>query len=77
MKRGAPHIKRWSTQIVEQLVSKESLPAYIHETFPGLNKDQIIVKLKSYAPHLIVHLGLQYDTEAPPVSVLSAGQQVN
>lgn len=74
IKRGAPHIKRWSTQIVEQLVSKESFPAYIHETFPGLNKDQIIVKLKSYAPHLIVHLGLQYDTEAPPVSVLSAGQ---
>ena len=57
-----PHIMRWSKQIIQQLLEKQTLPTHLLETFPGLNKEQVITKLQRYTPHLIVHLGLQYET---------------
>jgi len=61
IKEGLPHIKRWSLQIIKQLKEKDRLPENLCMTFSGLGKDETIEKLSRYSPHLIVHLGLNYD----------------
>lgn len=71
--QARPHLNRWSRHIIEQLLAKEDLPAYLKEKFSGLTKQQVIEKLKNANPHFVVHLGLQYDTGVPAVSGISAG----
>lgn len=61
IKNGRPHITRWADQILDQLKKKEELPKYLNQTFSGLSKQEIIEKLSKYSPHLVVHLGLNYD----------------
>lgn len=66
---GSPYIYKWSGQIIEQLKKKDALPKYLCQTFSGLNKNEIIEKLSSYNPHLIVHLGLSYDESGKNSSI--------
>jgi hypothetical protein len=61
IKDGQPHIYRWRDQIIEQLEARETLPEHICKTFSGLGKEDAIAKLSKHSPHLVVHLGLNYD----------------
>lgn len=61
IKQAMPHIYRWKNQIMTQLEDRDELPQYLNEKFLGLSKLEICEKLSKYNPHLIVHLGLNYD----------------
>lgn len=61
IKISTPYINKWASQIIEQLKKRDTLPENIARTFSGLNKQEAIDKLSRYSPHLIVHLGLNYD----------------
>ena len=61
IKKGRPYIARWSAEILDQLRRKEDLPKYLYQRFSGLSKQEILEKLSNYSPHLVVHLGLNYD----------------
>jgi acyl-CoA reductase-like NAD-dependent aldehyde dehydrogenase len=61
IKQAMPHIYRWKNQIMEQLENIDELPQYLNEKFLGLSKVEVCEKLSKYNPHLIVHLGLNYD----------------
>jgi len=62
---AAPHIKRWATQITQQLAQQHQVPEHLKARFPGLDIVQVNQKLKKMSPHAIVHLGLIYDTSSP------------
>jgi acyl-CoA reductase-like NAD-dependent aldehyde dehydrogenase len=61
IKQTLPHLLRWRNQILQQLEGKEEIPDHVVQRFVGLNKKEIIEKLTKFSPHLIVHLGLNYD----------------
>lgn len=63
IKSSAGYIPKWRDQIIEQLNNKETLPEHVRSRFIGLNKQEIIEKLSKQSAHLVVHLGLNYDTE--------------
>lgn len=76
IKLSQANILRWRNQIIEQIQQVDNLPEHLKQNFSGLNKQQILDKLKSFSPHLIVHLGLSYLSEesAPQVASTSLYQ---
>jgi predicted nucleotidyltransferase len=72
IKKSQSNVLRWRNQIIEQIYKAEELPEHLKENFSGLNKQQVLEKLKGYSAHLIVHLGLSYLNEQPTSSVASA-----
>ena len=61
IKKTMPHIYRWRNQVIEQLEKAEYIPLHVEQRFVGLNKQEILQKLVKFSPHLIIHLGLNYD----------------
>jgi len=62
IKKSWPYILGWRNQIIDQLKEKESLPTHLCKTFSGLPKKELIEKLSKHSPHLVIHLGLHYDS---------------
>jgi len=63
IKQATPHIYRWRNKIMEQLDDMDELPQYLSDKFLGLSKVEVYEKLSRYNPHLVVHLGLNYDED--------------
>ncbi|CAO5682407.1 MAG: NAD/NADP-dependent betaine aldehyde dehydrogenase [Holosporales bacterium] len=57
------YVKKWSVKILEELGSCTEVPLHIKKKFTGLSKEEILQKLRSYSPHLIIHLGLNYEDQ--------------
>jgi len=70
-------IYRWREQILTQLEEAPELPSYMKLNFSGLNKDQVIEKLKKLAPHLVVHLGLNYVSHTASSADTSLHQSIS
>lgn len=63
IKQSHRNILRWRDQIIAQIQATSVIPDHILKTFSGLSKEQIIDKFKELTPHLVVHLGLNYDVD--------------
>lgn len=61
IKKSYPHIYNWKNLILEELKIMEVIPKYLQEKFIGLSKEKILKKFLKYSPHLVIHLGLNYD----------------
>lgn len=63
IKQAQGNIYRWQKQILEEIRTSPVLPPHLRSTFSGLQREQVLEKMEKLAPHLVVHLGLQYVNE--------------